>query len=502
MPPFVRLGLASLIITATCFASRAAESPVDVGSKAQLFIDRVLVRETRGVSFTLHPGEKHPQNPLIRADQPWEGWRLEIYGSVLFDEEEQVFKMWYLCAPSESFERNVTCYATSKDGIHWQKPLVGTLEAKDGKPHNVVADCHLASVIKDLDESDTARRYKMICWMHEPRGYQTMVSPDGLHWTLESTEPIAPQADVITGFWDRQRRQYVAFPKIGHVVRGVSRRSFYLITSRDFRTWSEPRAAIVPDLRDDAGSLARIEEVRPLLDVPDDPKLIRTEFYGVGVYQAESCTIAFPWMLTVNNNARYGNHEGPGELQLAVSRDLVEWARPFRTPVVPRGHLDEWDGGFFTTAAEAIRVGDEIRLYYGGANYTHGTPCLYRAEGTGRHTRYTGSIGLVTWKLDRFVSVDASQQGGTLTTVPLRLTGSRLVINAQTEPGGSIEVELLDAAGQAISGLERSKAFTGDELRQTVDFGGTSELSDLAGTPVCLRFHLRNASLYSFAFRD
>ena len=71
-------------------------SPFNVGRSAQLFVDRVLVRQTRGVAFTLHPGEKHPANPLVRADRPWEGWRLEIYGNALYDPDEKVFKMWYL----------------------------------------------------------------------------------------------------------------------------------------------------------------------------------------------------------------------------------------------------------------------------------------------------------------------------------------------------------------------------------------------------------------------
>jgi len=257
----------------------------------------------------------------------------------------------------------------------------------------------------------------------------------------------------------------------------------------------------VPDLRDDAGSLARIEEVRPVLDRPDDPALMRTEFYGVGVYPAESCTLAFLWMLTVNNNARWGNHEGPGELQLAVSRDLEHWDRPFRTPCVPRGKLGEWDCGFFCTQSRALRVGDEVWLYYVGANYTHGTPCLYKAEGTGRGDKFTGSIGLAIWKLDRFVSADGPSEGGTLTTVPIVFTGSRLEINASTKKGGSVVVEVLDAAGQPLAGFGPSDPFAGDDLRHTVTWKGDKSVAGLAGKPVCLRFRLANAELYSFAFR-
>ena len=46
-----------------------AQNPFDVGSRAQLFVDRVLVRSAENVSFTLHPATKYPKNPLVKADQ-------------------------------------------------------------------------------------------------------------------------------------------------------------------------------------------------------------------------------------------------------------------------------------------------------------------------------------------------------------------------------------------------------------------------------------------------
>ncbi|MBM4081119.1 MAG: hypothetical protein FJ278_15560, partial [Planctomycetes bacterium] len=59
-----------ILIAAT---AAQAQSPSDVASKAQLFVDQVLVRWAENVSFTLHPAQKHPLNPLLKADQPWEG---------------------------------------------------------------------------------------------------------------------------------------------------------------------------------------------------------------------------------------------------------------------------------------------------------------------------------------------------------------------------------------------------------------------------------------------
>ena len=493
------------------------EAPFDVGDRVQLFVDRVLVGETQRVQFTQHVGQKHKLNPLLKADQPWEGWLVEIYGTVLYDPDEKIFKMWYLAVGDDDTRQEsfweyfdygaIACYATSRDGIHWDKPLVGTIKAKNNKPHNAVAYVDQPCVIKDPNDSDPNRRYKMLGWARKPpTGYYRWTSSDGLHWKRDGDKPVASGGDVMTGFYDPRTRKYVAFPKQGKVVRGHGRRTFATVVSEDFRQWTSLGINWVPDEQDDAGSLARIEAVRPLLDRPDDPKLMRSEFYGVGAYPHESCTLAFPWLLTINNRTRYENNaEGPMELRLAVSRDYRTWTRPFRTPVLPLGMLGEWDCGQHRTAATAIRVGDEIRLYYTGFNVTHGNPAFRWAKfkdgtPTGRRTKYTASVGLATWPLDRFVSVDGPADGGFLTSVPIRFTGQRMVINARVQPTGRLEAELLDGAGRPLKDWSRSDSLAGDSLRHNVTFDGRSDLSMLAGKTIRIRFHLKNASLFSFGF--
>lgn len=486
-------------------------SPYDAGDRAQLFIDRIVVRDSPGVSFTQHAGKKHASNPLVQAELPWEGWRLEIFGSVLYDEDEKCWKMWYIGESPEDFPDYATLYAVSEDGVNWEKPILDAVSSRRGAKTNAVAEGYiLASVIKDKSDSDPQRRYKMICWKQKPPyGAHLMTSPDGIHWKQTSEQPICPSADVVTGFYDDARGLYAAFPKINATVNGFDRRCFGLITSKDFATWSQPQLVLTPDARDDASSMARIEKVRPILDRPDDPSLMRTEFYGMGFYLAESCTIAFPWVLTVNANNRYGtNQEGPVEIQMAVSRDLHRWERPFRTPIIDIGELDRWDASCHMTSAQAVRFGDEIRLYYSGGNYTHGTPVLFHVndpdtgEPTGRMTRYSSGIGMVSWGLDRFVSADAGKEGATLTTVPLHYDGKLLELNARTKPGGQITIEMLDAAGKPLPGTEASKPFSGDEIRHVVEWQSDDCVTPNRGKPVALRFHMNDAELFSFAFRD
>jgi hypothetical protein len=124
---------------------------------------------------------------------------------------------------------------------------------------------------------------------------------------------------------------------------------------------------------------------------------------------------------------------------------------------------------------------------------------LYRKDSPERKGKFTSSIGLAKWKLDRFVSVDGLAKGGTLTTVPLVYSGDRLELNAAAGKGGAVRVELLDAAGRPLAA---SRTIHGDDLRHTVRWPSENTVPALRGKPVALRFHLRDAALFSFAFRD
>ena len=490
-------------------------SPFKVGSRAQLFVDGTLIRRAQGVIVTPHPAVKHPKGPLVKADRPWEGWRICLFGNVIYDRDEKVYKMWYLGEAGEKArvpyfpqtEYNQTLYATSPDGITWEKPLVGTIPASRGDKfaHNCVAAVEQPNAFKDYVDSDPDRRYKMVTFIGDPRearGYYTLISRDGLDWKVYSPSPIAPSRDNINCFYDARRGLYIVYPKISTRIRGHERRVYYVIASKNFRQWTRPVLSFVPDLRDDAGALSRLEASRDVLNAGINPKQIRSEFYGLGFYQTESCTLAFPWVLTVNDNDKFGNQDGISEIQLAVSHDLIGWDRPFRLPCIPQGSPGEWDCGFITTANEALRVGDEIWLYYSGSNYSHGCPCFYENEDSGQGTRYTASIGLARWKLDRFVSVDGPAEGGTLDSIALEFSGSRLEINAAVKPGGSLTVQVLDAGGRAIPGFGISESLKGDQLRHAVRWTGGENLASLAGKPVSLRFALSRAELYSFAFRE
>jgi len=282
---------------------RAPFSRMQIGTTAQLFVERSIIRQTERVWFTLHPGEKHPRNPLIRAHRDWEGRPVRNKGNAIFDEDEKIFKMCYGAdVPRNYFEpiHNYSLYAASEEGVEWEKPPVGTIHSPIlGRRHNVVIQGEHPCVINDYGEPDASRRYKAVFDISpgqgEPRHPKhTVISSDGLHWPRFSAKPLVDGVgDVTIAYYDEQRRIWVLYIKSEIPVRGQRRRCFWLMTSKDFVQWTEPELVLVPDYDDDAGSFRRIEAVRPLLNVPDNPALILTEYYGLGNYMAESCTVAF-----------------------------------------------------------------------------------------------------------------------------------------------------------------------------------------------------------------
>ena len=96
---------------------------IDIAGARQLFIDDLIIEEMTGVARTLNQPAKYQGNPVLWPTKPWEGRRLDLYASPLYDAAEGLFKMWYV-SKSRGYAVN---YATSRDGILWDKPSLGHL---------------------------------------------------------------------------------------------------------------------------------------------------------------------------------------------------------------------------------------------------------------------------------------------------------------------------------------------------------------------------------------
>jgi len=74
--------------------------------------------------------ERKSNNPVLMPEDPWEKVAV-MCPHVEWDEQESVFKMWY--SGGEQYEPNAIGYATSKDGLSWDKHANNPIFFNDSK---------------------------------------------------------------------------------------------------------------------------------------------------------------------------------------------------------------------------------------------------------------------------------------------------------------------------------------------------------------------------------
>ena len=467
-----------------------------LGNRKSLFLDDHVIQDMKGLRRVLNQPAKHPGNPILKPDEPWE-W---FHGtSVLYDEEEGIYKMWYGVQRGEMISGSLA-YATSKDGIHWEKPNLGLIEWGETKENNVVFEplkwC-THGVIKDLHETDPAKKYKMLFHLCTEKMYRmgfyqpvcAAYSPDGIHWNPRLyRNPVIWSGTDHVGFpfwWDSELRRYVV------LLRGSpteNRRDMWqMAESEDFINWTERVTVLTSDEK-------------------DPPQ--NSEFYDLGVALYEDIYIGIVSLYHVLKESWLAYHDLPpgmppwlekADFQLIHSMDVRNWMRAGdRKVFLPYGPEGSWDQAqIHTTQPPFIVVGDEIWIYYLGTTRLHGH----------KRTDHDSSIGLAKLRLDGFLSLDAGEEDGVLITKTLTFTGESLVINADAHEG-FVRVELLDPFERSIPGfaVNDCDTFTGDDVRHTVTWKGKSGLGQLMqkGSDgfggVKLRLALRKAKLYSFKF--
>lgn len=469
----------------------AAEPPsiATLGAAPQLFVDLTCVARLDNVKQTFHAVQKHPANPVLRKQEPWETM-YGTWGTVIFDADESVFKAWYggvgrptgNTRPGFQQTRHVLCYATSADGVHWDRPNLEMHEVAGEKANNVVIGDdhhegmdHWESVLKDTADPDPQRRYKAIGWSSYDwdgplSGIYSMTSPDGLRWT-HSSEPvfhfrprqgsgdIGPVGDAQSLMIDPLRGRYVAF------LRTLPHRA--MSESTDFVHWSPLKTCI---------------EARP-------GEISNMVYNHCGFVYGDQ----YLGFLT------YFNRDPVNPLctvRLLSSRDGDTWDRPTDAPLIDVGQVGEPDRFLnMLTGGPPIRVGDKLFVYYRSLAVRHGP-----YEGSDDTDRaFPGGISLATIRVDGFASLDASYDGGAITTRPFRFCGESLRINAKAD-FGRIVVDVLDEEENPIEGFARQDcdSIGSDSLDQPVTWKANKDLSHLKDRAIRLRFSLKNARLYSY----
>jgi len=457
----------------------------NIRDSKQLFFDDYIVESMENVKRVINQPVKYAGNPVLKPDEPWEKGLAYATGNIIHDEDEGIYKMWYQVV-NYDWSESMMAYATSRDGIHWEKPALGLMEYNGTKENNIVFGLTPGfdgpGVFKDPVETDPSRRYKMLYRCPPP--VCAAYSPDGIHWTPYVENPVIPTEsdthEVV--FWDNKLQRYVAHLRLWLPYREDEPENYIRVVGRsestDFIRWT-PTVPIVK------------------ADEKDEPK--DRNFYNMEVMQYEGIYIGFisvyhilpgmegkpvppdkPWMDKV-------------DVQLTFSRDGRTWMRVGdRQVFLPTGSEGSFDWGMIFTLQSPLVVNDEIWIYYVGFSNLHWF--LYRGE------PQEGAIGLAKLRLDGFVSIDAESKG-VLTTKPFIFDGNRLELNTDAEEG-AIYVELLDPNNRPIPGFSKDDCdpVTKDEIHHTVSWNGKSDIGFLRGKTIKLKFYLNKAKLYSFRF--
>ena len=436
---------------------------------------------------------------MIRADVRTDGNAIQTRDAPSWDEQEQVWKLWYIRFGDDGNGAGGSGYATSKDGIHWEKPEVGVVEAYGNRKNNMImveGDPKAFTQHVFIDPHAPAEsRYR---GMIGPRGRQPIVSADGFVFRKLDV-PAIPSEDESHINWDEFSQQYVMTVKHN----GPYGRSVYLTLSPDFETWSEPELIYHADAQDQILGARYLQEIaanprmwRPTINVPEE---YNVEIYNMPVFRYEGLYIGLPTYFESSGRIPKprGNQDGISSPKLVSSRDLRSWTRVGdRSHFIPISELggDSLDTGQILATSHPIRRGDELWFYYTGIDVRH-RPNVPKVI-----DEYRGGIHLAKLRLDGFVSLRGDSEESFVETRPVVLQGQRLLINATTSDAGSIRAAIMDREGREVIPGWSAEAFTvvkGDQLQAELRWGGR-DLSELGDRRVRIRFFLHDADLFSF----
>jgi hypothetical protein len=440
------------------------------GTRRELFVDSAAIDKLTGdVKQRLHRPE--PKQVVLTTDQPWEG-NTCAYFTIFRDGD--LFRMYYRGShfdekTRKATHREVTCYAQSRDGVHWEKPDLGLVDFNGSKNNNIVWDgigTHCFTVFRDDNPAcDPHARYKAIS-RGRPRGKKGLYifqSPDAIHWKQIGNEPVITEGAFDSqnlAFWDAQAGLYREYHRI--FIQG--KRAIMTATSPDFRRWSKPVL-----LSYQSGIPAQHLYTNAIQPYPRAPHVL----------------IGFPTRYLPDQGQRV-------EPTFMASRDGVRFHR-WLEAVVPE-------------SAPQDRRGNRSNYMTWGLLELPKRPAHYSVYATEAY--YTGPDSRVRrfeYRKDGFVSVRGGAQGGQLITKPLRLgqLAERLTLNCTVDEGGAIRVAVEDASGKPLPGfeLEHCKPLPSDTLQHTVTWKGGADLSPYKGRLIRLRFDIKQADVYSFQFQ-
>ena len=457
--------------------------PIDVGR--QLLLDDFLIEEST-LKRTFHQPEYYKE-PVIKPEEKRAGmYAAPFSGGACYDPADNLFKLWYT-----RVRPHATCYATSKDGIHWEKP---ELDVEAGT--NIVLNPRgfdSTAIMLDHWAKDPNERFKYFSSERAEgiRGFFAAhrTSADGIHWSKPKETRTRIWGDRSTAFYNPFRKVWV-FSQRTEDENGWRARSYVEgATVEDML--AEIRYNELDTVEGKSVHWAGADKLDPH---HTDARFahIEPQLYNLDASPYESIMIGqfSIWQGPENNICGDLNIQKKNDILLGFSRDGFHWDRPSRKRFIST----TWDrrswryGNVQSCAAGCLVVGDKLYFYFSA-----------QAAPQGERWDTDATTGLAMLRRDGFASMDACAKTETLTTRPVTFKGKYLFVNVDC-PGGELKVEVLDEGGKVIDPftLENCEPVSRDTTLARVNWQEGKDLAELAGTPVRFRFHLTNGSLYAF----
>jgi hypothetical protein len=393
-----------------------------------------------------------PPGPIGSHDE-----RVIYYGTVIMIDTNDL-RMWYFGVGSDNGFR--FCYATSQNGLVWNKPNLGLVEYAGSKSNNLIdfpagpRDLHEPVVVLyDPEDPDPSRRFKMVFEYLADASWGTAASPDGLRWTILTSQHLTPWFEM-SGVTRHRGRYYVngqgGFPQPQPFYRRLG-----VFVSDDFVNWEF------------AGlGLDRSPKVTP----PDyNPYREEQIHLGAGLWNRGNVILGV-----------YGQWHGVpdgeepiavnmrGDLGLALTHDAVHFTEPIPGFVF----IQE-----ATSPPSAYPPPSPYALMQGQGMYNVGdqTLCWYAHWGDSQ-------VVVAGWQRDRLGYATPETNFARLVSCPIRVSqgNAKIYLNARVDPGAQLFVTLL-RDGQPIAGFD-SAAFGGDSFRHQVVWPGGDALTAGMGT--------------------
>ncbi len=463
---------------------------IDISMGRQLFVDDFLIEKTT-LAPEYHTPKKYENNPVLKAETSWETDGLPVAcpksGGVWYDEEEKIFKAWY----EASWLKNM-CYATSKDGIRWERPPLDEI-----KGTNIILPYEGYEPLKYADglsylrpdsttvwidyESDKSQKYKL--FMRNPGGMDKAIlatSADGIHFE-NFRFTTCEMGDRSTAFYNPFRKKWVyslrslIYPETGGFARA---RDYYEIEDYLDVSWGT----------EDAHLWLSTDEK----DAPNPYIGFTPQLYNVDCIAYESIMLGF---FQIHYGPENGDCEKRGmpkitELQAIYSRDGYHFSRPSRDALIPASiYKGSWDRGYVQSVGGGVIVyDDEIRIYYTAfAGDESRTNPVWAENGM----YCNGATGFATLRRDGFVSMNGN---GELLTRKLTVNGKKsLCVNID----GRISAQIVSENGETLA---NSEVFAGNSTNAELRFQDF-DVTALNGKTFRIRFCVEG-KFYSFGFAD